>query len=155
MKLRLWRVLGLALPLTTLAAEPATTAPPATTPAAATVAPSGPPVRERNGLLVDLKGRGLYIYTGDTVSGRSQCDAQCMLLWPPLAADPNAKARGQFTVATRSDGTLQWALRGQPLYRWRGDKKRGDAGGDGVAGVWKLVRVAPPVAPLLPKPVKP
>ena len=150
MMLRLWLVLGLALPLTTLAAVPATptkAAAPANTPAP----PAGPPVRERNGLLVDLKGRGLYIYTGDTERGRSQCDAQCMLLWPPIYADADAKPKGQFTIATRSDGTRQWALRGQPLYRWRGDKRRGDAGGDGVAGVWKLVRVTPPA----PKPVKP
>jgi hypothetical protein len=28
------------------------------------------------------------------------------------------------------------------LYRWASDKKHGDAGGDGVSGVWRLVKVA-------------
>jgi predicted lipoprotein with Yx(FWY)xxD motif len=134
-----WLVLGLALPLSTLAAEPATPNP-STPPATAAPAPP-PPVRERNGLLVDLKGRGLYVFTGDTERGRSQCDAQCEILWPPLLADADARPKGHLTIAERSDGTRQWALRGQPLYRWRGDKKRGDAGGDGINGVWKLVRL--------------
>jgi predicted lipoprotein with Yx(FWY)xxD motif len=141
MKPLCWLVLGLAIPLSSLAATP--TAPASPTPPAATapVLPPAPPVRERDGLLVDLKGRALYVYTGDTKRGVSQCDAQCELLWPPLMADADAKPRGHFTIATRTDGSRQWALRGQPLYRWRGDRKRGDAGGDGINGVWKLVRL--------------
>jgi predicted lipoprotein with Yx(FWY)xxD motif len=52
--------------------------------------------------------------------------------------------RATFTLVKRDDGRYQWALDGRPLYRWTSDKKWGDAGGDGVADVWHLVKVAPP-----------
>jgi predicted lipoprotein with Yx(FWY)xxD motif len=119
-----------------------TASPPATAPAAA--APSSePPIRKLNGHLVDLKGRGLYTWDGDIQGNGSQCNAQCRLLWPPLFADDNAVPKGPFTLVKRDDGRYQWALNGRPLYRWTSDKKWGDAGGDGVADMWRLVKVAP------------
>ena len=101
-----------------------------------------PPIRKLDGHLVDIKGRGLYTWDGDSVPGRSACDSQCRLLWPPIVAEANAQPKGPFTIVQRNDGTRQWALRGKPLYRWVSDKKYGDAGGDSVADVWHLVRVA-------------
>lgn len=114
-----------------------------------------PPIRQRDGILVDLKGRGLYTYDGDTDPKKSSCDAQCRLLWPPVFADPGAKPRGPFTLVARNDGKQQWAYKGKPLYRWASDKKRGDAGGDNVSGVWHLVRVPKPVPTYTPEPQKP
>ncbi|EMH3118748.1 hypothetical protein V6H04_003832, partial [Burkholderia multivorans] len=38
----------------------------------------------------------------------------------------------------RDDGKMQWAYNGRPLYRWKMDRKAGDAGGDGVGGVWHV-----------------
>ncbi|OGT55763.1 MAG: hypothetical protein A3E01_17565 [Gammaproteobacteria bacterium RIFCSPHIGHO2_12_FULL_63_22] len=112
--------------------------------ATATAPSSDPPIRKLNGMLVDIKGRGLYTYDKDKTPGKSDCDNQCRFLWPPLKADPGAVPKGPFTLAVRSDGSKQWALRGKPLYRWASDKKYGDGGGDGVSDVWRLVRVAPP-----------
>ena len=108
------------------------------------LASGDPPIRKLNGHLVDSKGRGLYTWDGDTVGSTSQCNAQCRLLWPPLFADAGAVPKGPFDLVKRDDGRYQWALRGRPLYRWASDKKWGDAGGDGVAGTWHLVKVAPP-----------
>ena len=105
-------------------------------------APVGPPIRKLEGHLVDIKGRGLYTWDGDFEAGRSSCDSQCRLLWPPIVADADAQPKGPFTIVQRNDGSRQWALRGKPLYRWVSDKKYGDAGGDGVADVWHLVWVA-------------
>jgi predicted lipoprotein with Yx(FWY)xxD motif len=116
---------------------------PATQPAA----DSGPPIRKLDGHLVDLKGRGLYTWDGDKTAGRSTCNLQCRLLWPPILADAGAKPSGAFTIVVREDGSKQWALRGRPLYRWASDKKYGDAGGDGVSDVWHLVRIRPPTLP--------
>ena len=117
----------------------------AATAATAAPAPSNdPPIRKLNGILVDIKGRGLYTFDNDKTPGKSDCNNQCRLLWPPLKAEPGAVPKGPFTLALRSDGSKQWALRGKPLYRWASDKKYGDAGGDGVSDVWRLVRVAPP-----------
>ena len=130
------KALGLVLLLTCAsvqAAEPAT-------PGAAA---GDPPIRKLEGHLVDLKGRGLYTWDGDKTLGVSSCTTQCRLLWPPIVADEAAQPKGPFTIATRADGSKQWALRGRPMYRWASDSKYGDAGGDGVAGSWHLVKVAP------------
>lgn len=135
----------LALAFRVQAGEPATTPGVTATP---TVTPSPPPVdgfpiRKLNGLLVDEKGRALYTWDNDKTPGRSSCNNQCRLLWPPITAEADAAPRGPFTLVTRDDGQKQWAFRGKPLYRWVSDRNYGDAGGDGVSGVWHLVRVAP------------
>jgi len=139
-------------------ASAATTATPAAAPAAATAPKPAtsdfPPIRQRGGILVDLKGRGLYTFGGDEV-GKSNCSGQCNLLWPPILADANAKPKAEFTLVTRDDGQKQWAWKGRPLYRWVSDKKRGDAGGDGVNGMWHLARLQPTVPQYAPEPVKP
>jgi predicted lipoprotein with Yx(FWY)xxD motif len=109
-------------------------------------APGAPPIRKLDGHLVDLKGRGLYMWDGDVAGDSSQCNSQCRLLWPPLFADDNAVPKGPFNLVKRDDGRYQWALNGRPLYRWTSDKKWGDAGGDGVADMWHLVKVAAPKA---------
>ena len=119
--------------------------------AAVDVSPSDPPIRQREGILVDLKGRGLYSYDGDVDPKRSLCINQCRLLWPPIAASAEAKPKGQFTIVARPDGTRQWAYRGKPLYRWVSDQKRGDAAGDGIMGVWHLVKLPPPIPNLTPQ----
>ena len=96
---------------------------------AADFAPGDPPVRQRDGILVDAKGRGVYTFDNDTQPGVSTCNNQCRLLWPPIYADETSRPKGQFTVAKRADGTLQWAYKGKPMYRWASDKVRGDHGG--------------------------
>lgn len=105
-----------------------------------------PPIRKLDGHAVDIKGRGLYTWDGDKTPGRSSCNSQCRLLWPPIIAEAGAQPKGPFNLVQRDDGSQQWALRGRPLYRWVSDKKYGDAGGDGVSGVWHLVRVGPAAA---------
>lgn len=107
--------------------------------ASSALAATEPPIRKLDGVLVDDKGRGLYTYVGDDEPGVSKCNGQCRLLWPPLIADADAQPKGPFTLAARSDGTRQWALRGKPLYRWASDKKFGDHGGHGVSDNWRLV----------------
>lgn len=111
---------------------------------AATPNKEDPPFRQRGEILVEIKGRGVYTYDGDKVANQSDCFAQCRLLWPPVYAHDEAKPKGSFTILVRKDdGKRQWAFKGKPLYRWVSDVKRGDAGGDGVAGVWRLVKVLP------------
>lgn len=134
-----------ALSTAAAAASPAMPAAPATpaAPAAAAVPASAanPPIRKLDGHLVDSKGRGLYTWDGDKQGSDSQCNAQCRILWPPLFAAADAVPKGPFDLVKRDEGRYQWALKGRPLYRWASDKKWGDAGGDGVGGVWHLVTV--------------
>lgn len=100
------------------------------------------PVWQRHGILVEQGGRALYTYTKDK-PGRSLCDRACEALWPPHYAEPGARPHGPFTLARSSNGRPMWAWQGKPLYRWVSDRKRGAAGGDGVADVWFLVKVPP------------
>ena len=139
------------LSLASGATPPAMTTPtaqvarPATTPARPSLesALASPvPVWMRAGLLVEQGGRALYTFTKD-VPGQSRCDATCEALWPPHFAAPGAKPHGPFTLARSFDGRPMWAWQGKPLYRWVSDRKRGAAGGDGVADVWFLVKVPP------------
>jgi len=115
------------------------------------------PIWRRNGLLVEQGGRALYTYTED-VPGQSRCDSACEALWPPHYAAPDARPFGPFTLAKSRDGRPMWAWQGKPLYRWISDRKRGAAGGDGVAGVWFLVKVPPQmqsqVTPYFPMPMQ-
>ena len=58
-----------------------------------------------------------------------------------LLAEADAKAEGDWTVVKRTDGTMQWAYDGKPLYHFIQDKKPGDVTGDGKGdGTWHVVK---------------
>lgn len=106
--------------------------------AAPKVAKRAPAVFDR-GMLVDAKGFTLYVFDGDRRPNVSTCYGVCQTLWPPhYAAEGDAPA-ADFTLVPRRDGTMQWAWRGKPLYRWARDRKPGDVTGDNVNRVWHLV----------------
>jgi predicted lipoprotein with Yx(FWY)xxD motif len=89
-----------------------------------------------NGALADAKGMTLYVFDYDTQPGRSACAAGCLVQWPALAASPDAKPSGDWTVISRSDGSKQWAYKDKPLYTYFQDTKPGDKNGDGNSQVW-------------------
>jgi Uncharacterized protein conserved in bacteria len=88
-------------------------------------------------VLTDANGMTLYIFDNDE-PGVSNCYDTCAERWPPLFADADAAAEGDFTVVERTDGTAMWAYKGMPLYYWVEDMQPGDTLGDGVGGVWHL-----------------
>jgi predicted lipoprotein with Yx(FWY)xxD motif len=95
----------------------------------------------KDGVLVDASGMTLYTFDKDKAnSGKSVCNGQCATLWPPLVADKDAKASGEYSVITRDDGTKQWAYDGMPLYLYSADKKAGDRSGDNVKNVWHVIK---------------
>lgn len=90
-------------------------------------------------VLTDASGMTLYTFDKDTKGdGKSVCNGDCAVKWPPLMADAAAKAEGDFTIVTRDDGSTMWAYKGWPLYYWYEDMAAGDTKGDGVGGVWHL-----------------
>jgi predicted lipoprotein with Yx(FWY)xxD motif len=90
-------------------------------------------------VLTDANGMTLYIFDKDKAGdGKSVCNGECAVKWPPLMADADAADEGEFTVVTRDDGSKMWAHEGMPLYYWYEDTKPGDTSGDGVGGVWHL-----------------
>ncbi|VAW21204.1 hypothetical protein MNBD_ALPHA11-597, partial [hydrothermal vent metagenome] len=45
-----------------------------------------------------------------------------------------------YSLIERTDGSMQAAFKGQPLYLFIGDKNIGDINGDGKNGVWRLAK---------------
>lgn len=108
---------------------------------AAPVWAAGAPVKTADGVLTGNNGMTLYTFDKDAAgSGKSVCNGPCASNWPPLAADANAAAAGDYSIITRDDGTKQWAYKGKPLYFWVKDTKPGDKTGDGFNGVWKSAK---------------
>ncbi len=98
--------------------------------------------------LTDANGMTLYTFTHDT-AGTSNCNGGCAQAWPPLKAESASAVPhdvpGSFSVITRQDGSKQLAYDGMPLYTWKGDKKPGDATGQGFRGTWWVANLEPAV----------
>ena len=96
-------------------------------------------------ILVDAQGRTLYRFTRDT-AGTSNCYDNCAQTWPIVTADtasPRGEGiSGQLTMIDRRDGTKQVAYQGVPLYRYAADQAPGEAKGEGVGGIWFVVKAS-------------
>lgn len=91
--------------------------------------------------LADSKGMTLYTYDKDS-TGVSNCYANCAVAWPPYLESGSASAAmpSGLTTVKRTDGNMQYAYNGKPLYYYANDSKPGDTTGDGVGGIWHLVK---------------
>lgn len=84
-------------------------------------------------------GMTLYRFDKDT-TGVSNCNGSCAGIWPPYTTtSAPATLPVNVTLVTRSDGSMQFAYKGAPLYYYSGDTKAGDVNGDGFNGIWHLV----------------
>ena len=102
---------------------------------------SSMPAKVEGGVFVNTAGMTLYTFDKDAAgSGKSVCNGQCAVAWPPLMAGASDQATGDWSVVTRDDGSKQWGYKGKPLYLWVKDLKPGDKTGDGVGKVWSLAR---------------
>ena len=86
----------------------------------------------------------VYTFTKDVKdSGKSNCNGDCAVTWPPLAAPasgtPTAGAgvTGKLGTITRDDGSVQVTYNGLPLYFFKNDHAPGDA--NGVYANWEAV----------------
>lgn len=107
----------------------------------ATVALAGPRGLAMSDAGYLVTGYGMTVYTFDyDRPNQSNCDAMCAEYWPPfIAVNPASAGRG-YSVVRRKDGRWQWAYKTRPLYQRVGDIKPGDTTGEGLGGVWRLVR---------------
>ncbi|NQZ80515.1 MAG: hypothetical protein HRT52_05810 [Colwellia sp.] len=127
---------------------PATTTPPAAEFTSQLSKPSSMAVNDNGSLVLAESGLSLYTFDNDS-PGASTCDGTpedtdtCAGKWPPLLASNGAVASSDMTIITRSDGSMQWALKGMPLYHWFQDTAQGDINGDGINGIWHLARPMP------------
>jgi predicted lipoprotein with Yx(FWY)xxD motif len=101
-------------------------------------------------------GRTLYHRTRETTH-HFLCTGSCPTIWPPLTVSSKsvrllkgAGVHGTLGKVRRPDGRLQVTLNGQPLYRFSGDHRTGDAKGEGIAGegtgggTWHAVHASTP-----------
>jgi len=99
------------------------------------------PAMASAGMLTGSNGMTLYVFDKDAAgSGKSLCNGPCAANWPPLYAQENDMASGDYSIVTRDDGKKQWAFKGKPLYFWAKDMKAGDKTGDGFNNVWHVAR---------------
>jgi predicted lipoprotein with Yx(FWY)xxD motif len=132
--------------------------------------PSGPPAQSATlmvatdarlgGHLVDGSGRSLYYFAKDVPAGATQaavsnCNADCLPVWPIFHAD-SVVVQGIDPTGvgelTRSDGSRQTTFQGFPLYYFAGDTAAGDTKGEGVGGIWFVVHEPSYTIALLSKP---
>lgn len=100
-------------------------------------------VKTEDGVLVSMTNMTLYTFDSDQAgSGKSSCNGDCAINWPPLIVDANATSYGSYSIITRNDGKKQFAYKGKPLYYFVMDKKPGDRNGDSYAnGTWHIVKM--------------
>jgi predicted lipoprotein with Yx(FWY)xxD motif len=94
-------------------------------------------------VLADADGRTLYWFAPDAAA-RSACYGSCAAYWPPVKGPATAGpgVTGKLSVLTRSDGSVQAAYDGHPLYTYVGDSAPGQANGNGLnlnGGLWHEV----------------
>lgn len=146
---------------TAAAPIPSSTIPtPSTTPITGTKGFSPPPpVTELGGYfsertsptlgtyLTDKNGRTLYTYSEDS-PGSSNCTGACLQAWPPYG--PGISDTGTFSipllpaninVIKGNLGMAQFTWGNMPLYYFSGDTKPGDTLGEGINGVWFVVKL--------------
>ena len=87
----------------------------------------------------DENGMTLYTFDKDEAN-KSNCYDKCATNWPPYKAAADAKSEGEWTVVERTGGDKMWAYDGKPVYTFIKDKKEGDVTGEGVGGVWHVVK---------------
>ena len=90
-------------------------------------------------MLTAKNGMTLYIFDKDA-GGVSSCYDDCAVNWPPYLGKADDKLTEGWTLAKRTDNTMQWAYDGKPVYFFKGDKMKDDAAGDGKGGVWHVIK---------------
>ncbi len=101
----------------------------------------GSPRRGERHTFANDRGMTLYTYAKDTEAGKSACYGDCAKAWPPAVVPAGAKAFGEWTIITRTDGIKQWAYEGKPLYAFVKDTVPGERKGDGLAEkAWTTAR---------------
>lgn len=104
-------------------------------------------------VLTNNAGRTLYSLSVEK-RGNFICTGGCLASWKPLVVPADTRPTGPVTLGTvkRPDGRTQVTYKGRPLYTFSGDRKPGEASGEGIkdVGTWHAAATGP--APSAPEP---
>ena len=95
--------------------------------------------------LVAYNGMTLYTDAPDG-SNVSNCTGVCAANWPPYTVTSTANLvaespiRGKISTLKRANGSTQVTYNGHPLYFYVRDSKSGDTLGQGIGGIWYIVK---------------
>jgi predicted lipoprotein with Yx(FWY)xxD motif len=97
-------------------------------------------------VLANSRGFTVYYYTVDKRgSGKSSCYGGCATIWPPVLGPvripAGVKLPGAVGYITRKGGARQLTIDGWPIYTYAGDMAPGQSNGQGVGGVWFVIKV--------------
>ena len=91
------------------------------------------------GMVTAKNGMTLYVFDKDK-GGVSACYDDCAKMWPAYMGKAEDALTEGWTLVKRTDGTMQWAYDGKPVYFFAKDTKKGDATGDGLGDVWHVIK---------------
>jgi predicted lipoprotein with Yx(FWY)xxD motif len=92
-------------------------------------------------------GKTLYVFTADSANTNT-CTGTCATNWPAFTLDSGESVKagdgvtGSLTTFSNSDGKMQVAINGLPLYYFAKDAKAGDTNGQGIGGKWFVANPA-------------
>jgi predicted lipoprotein with Yx(FWY)xxD motif len=96
-------------------------------------------------IVVSATGKTLYRYRDDS-KNTVKCTGACATSWPPLLIAAGKKpvagtgvTASKLGTMKRTDGKTQVTYGGYALYFFAGDKKAGEANGQGLEGEWHAV----------------
>ena len=127
------------------AAQPPAAQPPAAAPVS-TLRLVGKSVDKMGQVVQDGDGRTLYRFDKDVPKpeGKSNCNDQCAVTWPPLFSDTVPQLEGVdsklVSLITRADGKKQVAIDGWPLYTYSKDPAPGKWAGQGIGNTWFVIQ---------------
>ncbi len=129
-------------PTPTATTVPTATVTSTTVPPAATIMQGA---TSRGLVLTDAQGRTLYYFAKDIPSaGTSACSGGCSAVWPTFSVSTISVTApldaADFSMFTRADNATQVAYKGYPLYYYRNDTKPGDTNGEGILGLWAVMK---------------
>lgn len=93
---------------------------------------------------LNKEGFTLYTFDNDPIDD-SACVGSCLNVWPPLLADEGAMPMSPLSLITATNGNVQWAYKGKPLYFFSNDVAAGDVNGDEIGNVWHTATQKPAI----------
>ena len=93
---------------------------------------------------LNKEGFTLYTFDNDPIDD-SVCAGSCINAWPPLLADEGSMAMAPLSLITATNGNVQWAYKGKPLYFFANDSAAGDVNGDEAGNVWHIATKKPAI----------